>query len=67
VIRLEDKRDAPPPAFEAVEQQVRQLVMRDKYLALIEKAKSEQTIEIVDETLRKGYEEANKAEQEEQQ
>jgi len=67
VIRLEDKRDAPPPAFEAVEQQVRQLVMRDKYLALIEKAKSEQTIEIVDETLRKGYEDANKAEQEEQQ
>jgi peptidyl-prolyl cis-trans isomerase C len=63
VIRLEDKRDAPPPAFEAVEQQVRQLVMRDKYLALIEKAKSEQKIEIVDEALRKGYEEANKAEQ----
>lgn len=67
VILLEDKRDAPPPAFEAVEQQVRQLVMRDKYLAIIEKAKSEQTIEIVDETLRKGYEEANKAEQAEQQ
>lgn len=66
VIRLEDKRDAPPPAFEAVEQQVRQLVMRDKYLALIEKAKSEQKIEIVDETLRKGYEEANKAEQQQQ-
>jgi peptidyl-prolyl cis-trans isomerase C len=63
VIRLEDKRDAPPPAFEAVEQQVRQLVMRDKYLAIIEKAKSEQKIEIVDEALRKGYEEANKAEQ----
>ncbi len=63
VIRLEDKRDAPPPAFEAVEQQVRQLVMRDKYLAIIEKAKTEQKIEIVDEALRKGYEEANKAEQ----
>jgi peptidyl-prolyl cis-trans isomerase C len=66
VIRLEDKRDAPPPAFEAVEQQVRQLVMRDKYLAIIEKAKTEQTIEIVDEALRKGYEEANKAEQPQQ-
>ncbi len=63
VILVEDKRDAPPPAFEAVEQQVRQLVMRDKYLELIEKAKTEQTIEIVDEALRKGYEEANKAEQ----
>jgi peptidyl-prolyl cis-trans isomerase C len=63
VILVEDNRDAPPPAFEAVEQQVRQLVMRDKYLELIEKAKTEQTIEIVDEALRKGYEEANKAEQ----
>jgi peptidyl-prolyl cis-trans isomerase C len=63
VILLEDKRDAPPPAFEAVEQQVRQLVMRDKYLELIEKAKTEQKIEIVDEALRKGYEEANTAEQ----
>ncbi len=60
VILLEDKREAAPPAFEAVEQQVRQLVMRDKYLALIEKAKAEQKVEIVDETLRKGYEEANK-------
>jgi peptidyl-prolyl cis-trans isomerase C len=63
VILLEDKREAAPPAFEAVEQQVRQLVMRDKYLALIEKAKTEQKVEIVDETLRKGYEEANKQEQ----
>jgi peptidyl-prolyl cis-trans isomerase C len=62
VILLEDKREAAPPAFEAVEQQVRQLVMRDKYLALIEKAKTEQKVEIVDETLRKGYEEANKPE-----
>ncbi|MDH4438776.1 MAG: peptidylprolyl isomerase [Rhizobium sp.] len=60
VILLEDKREAAPPALEAVEPQVRQLVMRDKYLALIEKAKTEQTVEIVDEALRKGYEEANK-------
>jgi peptidyl-prolyl cis-trans isomerase C len=63
VILLEDKREAAPPALEAVEPQVRQLVMRDKYLALIEKAKTEQKVEIVDETLRKGYEEANKQEQ----
>lgn len=60
VIKMEDKRDAPPPAFDDVAQQVRQLVMRDKYLALIEKAKAEQTVEILDEALRKGYEEANK-------
>ncbi|MFC3162023.1 peptidylprolyl isomerase [Ciceribacter thiooxidans] len=60
VIKVEDKRDAPPPAYEDVAQQVRQLVMRDKYLELIAKAKADQKVEIVDETLRKGYEDVNK-------
>jgi peptidyl-prolyl cis-trans isomerase C len=63
VIKLEDKRIAPPPAFEQVEPQVRQLVMRDKYVALIEKAKADQKIEIMDETLKKGYDEASKEQQ----
>ncbi|MBO3762364.1 peptidylprolyl isomerase [Ciceribacter sp. L1K22] len=60
VIKLEDKRTAAPPSLEEVGQQVRQLVMRDKYLELIEKAKAEAKIEIVDEALRKGYEDVNK-------
>ena len=60
VIKVEDKRDAPPPAYEDVSQQVRQLLMRDKYLELIAKAKAEQKVEIVDEALRKGYEDVNK-------
>ncbi|WP_159953282.1 peptidylprolyl isomerase [Rhizobium sp. 18065] len=60
VIKLEDKREAAPPKYEEVAQQVRQLVMRDKYLEVIEKAKADQKIEIIDETLRKGYEDANK-------
>lgn len=61
VIKVEEKRDQPPPPFEEVEPQVRQLVMRDKYLEILEKAKAEQTVEIVDEALKKGYEEANQA------
>lgn len=60
VIKLEDKRVSPPPAFDQVEQQVRQMVMRDKYIALIEKAKADQTIDIKDEALKKGYEDVNK-------
>ena len=60
VIKVEDKRDAPPPAFEQVQDQVRQLVMRDKYLALLNQAKASSKVEITDETLRKGYEDANK-------
>ncbi len=59
VIKVEDKRDAAPPAYETVAQQVRQLVMRDKYLEIIEKAKAEQPVEILDEALRKGYEDVN--------
>jgi peptidyl-prolyl cis-trans isomerase C len=59
VIKVEDKRDAPPPPYDQVEPQVRQLVMRDKYLALIAKAKTAQKVEITDEALRKGYEDVN--------
>jgi peptidyl-prolyl cis-trans isomerase C len=60
VILVEDKRDAPPPPFDQVKDQVRQLVMRDKYLALLNQAKASSKVEITDETLRKGYEDANK-------
>lgn len=60
VIKVEDKRDAPPPPFEQVKDQVRQLVMRDKYLALLNQAKASAKVDIMDETLRKGYEDANK-------
>jgi peptidyl-prolyl cis-trans isomerase C len=34
--------------------------MRDKYLELLNKAKASAKIEITDETLRKGYDQANK-------
>ncbi len=60
VIKVEDKRDAPPPPFDQVKDQVRQLVMRDKYLALLNDAKAKSKVDITDETLRKGYEDANK-------
>ncbi|MDM9621553.1 peptidylprolyl isomerase [Rhizobium sp. S96] len=60
VILVEDKRDAAPPAYDQVKDQVRQLVMRDKYLALLAAAKEKSKVDISDETLRKGYEDANK-------
>ncbi|MBN9032200.1 MAG: peptidylprolyl isomerase [Rhizobiales bacterium 63-7] len=60
IIKVEDKRIAPPPPFEQVEAQVRNLVIRDKYLDLLNKAKEGSKVEISDETLRKGYEEATK-------
>ena len=60
IIKVEDKRDAAPPPFEQVKDQVRQLVMRDKYLELLAKAKETSKVDIMDETLRKGYDDANK-------
>ncbi|WP_325264170.1 peptidylprolyl isomerase [uncultured Rhizobium sp.] len=60
VIKLLDKREAAPPALDQVEDQVKQLVMRDKYVAIIEKAKADQKIEIMDEGLKKGYEDVSK-------
>jgi peptidyl-prolyl cis-trans isomerase C len=60
VIKVEEKRDAPPPPFEQVEDQVKQLVMRDKYVALIAKAKADQKVDITDPALKKGYDEVSK-------
>lgn len=62
VILLEDKRMQPPPPFEQVEPQVKQLVMRDKYIELLAAAKKEAGVDITDPALKKAYDEANKAE-----
>jgi peptidyl-prolyl cis-trans isomerase C len=59
VIKLLDKRVAPPPPFDQVSQQVRQLVMQDKYIAMLKAAKADTTIEIVDPALKAGYDAAN--------
>ncbi|MBB4185802.1 peptidylprolyl isomerase [Sinorhizobium terangae] len=60
VILVEDKRPQAPPTLEQVEPQVRQLVMRDKYLELLASAKKETGVEISDPALKKAYDEANK-------
>ncbi|HZG30325.1 MAG TPA: peptidylprolyl isomerase [Ensifer sp.] len=66
VIKVEDKRMAPPPTLDQVKDQIRQLVMRDKYIALLAKAKEGAKIDIVDENLKKGYEEISKEQQPQQ-
>ncbi|ASY64077.1 Foldase protein PrsA precursor [Sinorhizobium sojae CCBAU 05684] len=61
VILVEDKRPQAPPALEQVEPQVRQLVMRDKYLELLASAKESTEVEISDPELKKAYDAANAA------
>jgi peptidyl-prolyl cis-trans isomerase C len=63
VILVEDKRPQAPPALEQVEPQVRQLVMRDKYVELLTAAKKDAGVEISDPALKKAYDEANKAQE----
>jgi peptidyl-prolyl cis-trans isomerase C len=61
VIKVEDKRNAPPPEFEQVKDQVKQIVLRDKYMEVLKATKSAAKIEIDDPALKKAYDEANKA------
>lgn len=61
IILIEDKRPQAPPKIEEVEPQVRQLVMRDKYLALLASAKKAAEVEISDPELKKAYDAANAA------
>ena len=63
VILVEDKRPQAPPTLEQVEPQVRQLVMRDKYVELLAAAKKDAGVEISDPALKKAYDEANKAQE----
>mgnify|MGYP002775000688 CR=1 FL=1 len=63
VIKIEDKRVAPPPPLDQVKDQIRQLVMRDKYIALLSKAKADVKVDIVDENLKKGYDDISKQQQ----
>lgn len=60
VILVEDKRAVAAPPLEQVEPQVRQLVMRDKYIALLAAAKEAGGVEIADPALKKAYEDINK-------
>lgn len=66
VIKVEDERVAPPPPFEQVKPQIRQLVMRDKYLAILKKARASEKVEIVDEKLKAGYDEIAKQKEQQQ-
>ena len=59
VIKVEEKRKQQPPALEQVEGQVRQIVMRDKYVELLEKAKADAGVEIADPELKKAYDAVN--------
>ncbi|HEY5819260.1 MAG TPA: peptidylprolyl isomerase [Mesorhizobium sp.] len=53
VIKVEDKRQQQPPAFDEVKDQFRSTVLRDKYFALVKKLRDAAKVDIADADLKK--------------
>ncbi len=51
IIKVEESRDVPLPSLEQAKEQLRQIVLSEKYTAALEDARSSLSIEILDETL----------------
>lgn len=53
IIKVEDKREKQPPAYDAVKDQIRNVVLRDKYFALVAQLRKDGNVEITDAELKK--------------
>ncbi len=62
IIKVEDKRPVAPPAFEQVRDQIRSLVFREKYFALVKETRNAATVEVADPELKKALDAMNAAE-----
>ncbi len=56
VIKLEDKRTKQPPAFDQVKEQVRSLILRERYLELVKSLRDNAKVDIKDPELKKALE-----------
>jgi len=61
VIKVEEKREAPKPEFDTVKDQVRQVVLREKYMELIQAARDELAVEYVDPAMKSQVEALEKS------
>ena len=59
VIKVEDKRQKPPPAFDEVKDQFRSMVLRDKYFALVKQLRDAAKIDIADPALKAAVDASN--------
>src|SRR5690606_32406771 len=53
VIKVEDKRQQQPPAYEQVQAQVRSLLLREKYFAEVDRIRGAAKIDVQDPALKK--------------
>jgi peptidyl-prolyl cis-trans isomerase C len=63
VIKVEDKRVKQPPAFEQVKEQVRSILVREKYFALVKAVRDAAKIEITDPALKQAVDALEAAQQ----
>ena len=61
VIKVEDKRAQQPPAFDQVKDQIRSVVFREKYFALVKQLRTEAKVDIADPELKKTIDAMNAA------
>ena len=59
VIQVEDKRKAPPPPLDQVSDQVKQVLMRERYLKVLKSARDQMKVDIADPQLKKAYDAVN--------
>ena len=52
IIKLEERRKAPPPEFEALKAKFRQIILREKYGDLIKSTREKLKVKILDESLK---------------
>jgi peptidyl-prolyl cis-trans isomerase C len=53
IIKVEDKRIKQPPSFDQVKAQLRQVVLRDKYFAMVKETRAAAKVDIADPDLKK--------------
>lgn len=61
VIKVVDKRAVQPPAFEQVKDQIKNVLLRERYFELVQKLRDDANVEITDPDLKKQVEDADTA------
>ncbi len=63
VIQLEDRRTKQPPAFDQVSEQIRSIIMRERYVEMVKKLRDGMKIEYKDPAVDKAMKEAAAAQE----
>jgi peptidyl-prolyl cis-trans isomerase C len=53
IIKVDDKRAQQPPAFDAIKEQIRNLVYREKYFAMVDEMRKASKVDVTDPELKK--------------